>query len=375
MAYSTSGDGTISYKGNKIFDPIEDIQGDDRFLERISDRQYQLHEQEHWSHLSNVNHHIYQATVEYFNELGSKYTLLPLTTRLISSPGAVFGSETIDYTEETSPITLEWFDMEKTAFLSESSQVYLELALAQQGVDQVHSIYNSFRKEEADNTHLSEFHHIEYEGQIGQERNEEIVEELLVKILDRLLDEGRSDLKQFLGHDEIVELEELRDDPVRRVTFDEALSLLREDTGDKKYEEFTEAHFSDWEEVRLTELFDGKIVAVQEYPLLEVPFYHAEKDTDGPRVAKNADFIWPGYRETVGTGERVAQLEDVEEKADLFNLPREDYEPYIRARRFDDYERTSGFGVGWERLVQGLLNMPSIISVTHFPRTHTGLKP
>jgi len=378
MPYSTGPDGRIDYGGNKVFEPIEDIESEGRFLTEASSRVEQLKKQNHWAPLTNINHHIYQATVEYFDDIGSKYTLLPLTTRLISSPGAVFGSETLDYTEDTSPITLEWFDTEKTAFLSESSQVYLELALLQGETDQVHSIYNSFRKEAADNTHLSEFHHIEYEGTVDKAQNEEIVEGLIVAILDRLLKRGRSDLEQFLETDDITALEKLRDDPIREVTFEEALQLLYQDTGDEKYEEFTEEHFGDWEEVRLTELLDDKIVKVENYPLLEVPFYHAEAATEGPegtRLAKNSDYIWPHYRETVGTGERVAEIEAVEEKADLFNLPREDYAPYLRARAYDGYKRTSGFGMGWERLVQGILQMPSIISVAHFPRTHTTLQP
>lgn len=376
MPYSAEDAGRIDYVGNEVFDPIRDIQSETRFVDDVPDRVAHLREQGYWEPLANLNHHVYQAATDYFDRLGSRYTLLPLTTRLISSPGAVFGSEALDYTEDTSPITVEWFDLEETAFLSESSQVYLELALTQGDLDHVHSIYNSFRKEEADNTHLAEFHHIEYEGQVDKARNEEIVEELLVSILDRLLTRGREDLATFLDDDAVVDLADLRDDPVRTVTFDRALELLREDTGDERYEAFTEAHFGDWEEVRLTELFDGRIVKVENFPLFEVPFYHAEADNGGgPRVAKNSDFIWPGYRETVGTGERVASHEAVEEKAEVFNLPQEDYDPYIRARSFDSYERTSGFGVGWERLVQGILRMPSIVSVSHFPRVHTSLQP
>lgn len=376
MPYSTQDSGEIRYVGNNIFDPITDIESESQFIEQVNNRTHDLKTQDFWTPLSKVNHHVYQAVVEYFDQLGSQYTLLPLTTRLISSPGAVFGSETVDYTEDTNPIKLEWFDIDETAFLSESSQIYLELALMQDGVDQVHSIYNSFRKEEADNTHLSEFHHIEYEGQVDKSRNEEIVEELLVSILDRLLTQGRDELEHFLDDDSITHLADLRDDPIREVSFAQALELLREDTGDERYEEFTEAHFGDWEEVRLTEILDEKIVKVENFPLLEVPFYHAEADNQGePRVAKNSDFIWPHYRETVGTGERIATVEAMNEKADLFNLPRDDYEPYIRARCSDSYERTSGFGIGWERLVQGILKMPSIVSVSHFPRVHTSLKP
>jgi len=110
-------------------------------------------------------------------------------------------------------------------------------------------------------------------------------------------------------------------------------------------------------------------------PLLEVPFYHAMKDNTKPRVADNTDIIWPGYRETVGSGHRVRSLSELEEKAIIFNLPKEDYEPYLQSRRFSDYKETSGFGVGWERLVQGILEMPFIYSASLFPRIHNTLKP
>lgn len=376
MPFDAKDNGELKYTGNKIFDPIDNISDNDlRFINEVPQRIEDLNKQEFWGDIAKINNIIFNAATDYFDSLGAKYTLLPLTTRLISSPGAVFGSEKIDYTEDTSPITVEWFDEDRNTFLSESSQVYLELALVQQDIDQVYSIYNSFRKEKADFTHLAEFHHIEYEGQVKQDRNEEIVKELIQAILERLLKEGREELKTFLTEDEIKDLEELKKDPIVEITFEEALQLLKEETGDEKYDEFTEKHFGDWQEVKLTEMFDGKIVCIREYPLLEVPFYHAEKEDREHRAAKNSDFIWPGYKETVGTGERVSSMEAVEEKSELFNLPKEDYEPYLRARKFEDYETTSGFGLGWERLLQGLLKMPSIVTTAQFPRVHNSLKP
>lgn len=376
MTFNAKDNGELEYTGNELFEPIDDIERNDRrFIEEVPHRVDQLHDEAYWGDLAKINNLIFNATTEYFDSKGAKYTLLPLTTRLISSPGAVFGSEKIDYTEDTSPITVEWFDRDRNTFLSESSQVYLELALVQQGVDHVYSIYNSFRKEEADFTHLSEFHHIEYEGQVNQERNEEIVKGLITEILDTLLSDGRAELQTFLSEQDIAELEELRKDPFVEITFEEALQLLKEETGDEKYDDFTQKHFGDWEEVKLTEILDDKIVCVKEYPLLEVPFYHAQQEGREHKVAKNSDFIWPGYKETAGTGERVASIESVEEKAEIFNLPREDYKPYIRARKFDDYQTTSGFGVGWERLLQGILKMPSIVSTAQFPRVHDTLKP
>jgi len=50
--------------------------------------------------------------------------------------------------------------------MAESSQFYLELILLIQKSEHVFSVYNSFRKEPSDATHLSEFQHIEYEGKV-----------------------------------------------------------------------------------------------------------------------------------------------------------------------------------------------------------------
>ena len=78
-----------------------------------------------------------------------------------------------------------------------------------------------------------------------------------------------------------------------------------------------------WEEIKLTEIL-GSMVLVKEFPLLEVPFYHALVDDKVPKVADNSDIIWPGYREILGSGHRVRSEKELDEKAEIFNLPRED---------------------------------------------------
>jgi aspartyl/asparaginyl-tRNA synthetase len=191
-----------------------------------------------------------------------------------------------------------------------------------------------------------------------------------------VLTDGREHLSYFLPESEIERLQRIRDNPPKTLTFREALDLLHEETGDEKYLEFTEAHFDDWEEIKLSGMFEDRLLKIVEYPLLEVPFYHAPTtDEEGRDVAINADYIWPNYKETVGSGQRIESVEAVEEKSEVFNLPEEDYKPYLQSRQFDSYETTSGFGVGWERLVQGMLQLPNIASTAHFPRTHESIKP
>jgi len=304
------------------------------------------------------------------------FTALPLTTRMISSPGAVYGKEAINYTTDTCPITLKWFDLPEGAFLSESSQIYLELVLAQKEIDKVYSIYNSFRKERADATHLSEFHHIEFEGKINQIENEKVALNFVRRIIKDLLKKNKENLAYFLSEEKLEELDKFAENilNIPRITFKEFLDLLYKETGDKKYKEFSLKNFGSWEEIKITELLKN-MVLIREFPLLEIPFYHAIIDGKEPKVADNSDFIWPGYRETIGSGHRVRSEKELNEKAEIFNLPREDYEPYLQTRRLKNYKMTSGFGLGWERLLQGLLEMPFIWSACQFPRVDKTLRP
>ncbi len=408
--YVANSDRTISYKGNNVFSPIVDVSKIRPPIAEMEGRVGALKNQERWSHIAAINHRINMVANQYFDEQGAIFTALPLTTRMISSPGAVYGKEAISYTSDTCPITLNWFNLKDRAFLSESSQIYLELALMQKGVDHVYSIYNSFRKEAADATHLSEFHHIEYEGKVSQKQNEQVALGLVGRIVNDLLNKNEKDLAFFLPESRLEELAQMaaQIQNIPRITYQEAQKALLKATGDDKYKRFTmQDCFGSWEEIKLTELFGG-MIAITQFPLLEVPFYHARvdgvqhevenlvvypqyaQDHTGHEhsmkplvlpnkklsfVADNTDIIWPGYRETLGSGHRVRSQQELEEKAKIFQLPRADYEPYLQTRRFKDYVETSGFGLGWERLLQGLLEMPFIWSAAQFPRVDSTLRP
>ncbi|MEK6858291.1 MAG: amino acid--tRNA ligase-related protein [Nanoarchaeota archaeon] len=377
--YKTESNRTISYKGNNLFPPMKDITDlnhKKNINEEMEGRVRQLGKEKMWGHLARINHRINIVSNAYFDSIGALFTALPLTTRMISSPGAVYGKEALKYTSDTSPITLKWFDLKEQAFLSESSQIYLEIALIQEKVNHVYSIYNSFRKERADATHLSEFHHIEYEGKISQSENEKIALGLLGSIIKDLLSFNKEDLSYFLNEEMLHLLRKisLEIQSIPRISLKESLERLYQDTRDSKYKEFTLKNFGVWEEVRLTELMGGPVI-VKEFPLLEVPFYHSQLTEKDALVANNADLIWGGYREILGSGERISSVSELENKSKLFNLPKEDYLPYLETRELPNYVRTSGFGLGWERFIQGILNMPFIWSAAQFPRIDSILKP
>jgi len=248
--------------------------------------------------------------------------------------------------------------------------------MMQKNVNHVYSIYNSFRKEQADATHLSEFHHVEYEGKVSQEENEKIALNLIKEIIKNLLKNNRENLAYFLTEDKLRELDRFAENigDIPKITFKEALDLLYKETEDEKYRDFTLKNFGSWEEVKITEIL-GNMVLIREFPLLEVPFYHSFIKGKEPKVTNNSDIIWPGYRETIGSGNRVRSERELKEKAEIFNLPEEDYRPYLQTRKSKNYKETSGFGLGWERMLQGLLEMPFIWSASQFPRVDQTLKP
>lgn len=368
-------DGTrqLRYFGHEHSAPLKDVYAlrfdDEVRMRRMSD----ITTAPSYQHLHEIDNAVFFAATNFFRKRRAHWCNLPLTTLMISSPGEVYAGKTLDYTTDTLPVDIRWFDHEKRVFLSESSQFYLELRLLVENVDEVFCIYNSFRKEHADFSHLSEFQHIEFEGHVGFEENIKIAQKLLCHIVEEVIRTASNPLSFFLSAYEMDQLaQSIENTSFEVITFKDALKVLLHDTGDNRYKEFSLRHFGAWEEVRLTQILK-KNVWVSEYPLLQIPFYHNEirKDVDGVPLAENADLILHGYREVIGSGTRITCPRQLAEKAKAFNLPPEDYQPYLETRGLEKYKSTSGFGLGWQRLTHWMLKLPAIWHAVHIPRGHT----
>jgi len=363
----------IAYNGNKIFSPIENILSPDViFSEDIfKNRIQEIQTDKRYFHIHKISSQIFFSAVEYFKNIEADWCNLPLTTLMISSPGEIYAGKKLDYTTDTLPVQIDWFNNEKKIFLSESSQFYLELHLLIKNIDKVFCIYNSFRKEKADSFHLSEFQHIEFEGKVNFAENTKVLLGLLNHITNSIVNSCSENLLYFLAEKDIENLVDSFDvKNVTTVTLSDVLNALHRDTKSNDYIEFSLKHFGAWEEVRATEIFNSNLL-ITEYPVLQIPFYHGEFKTNehGVMVAENGDLISRGYREIAGSGVRVASIDALREKAVTFNLPVDDYEPYFKTRTLD-YQKTSGFGIGIQRYIQWLLNIPFIWDASIIPRTH-----
>jgi asparaginyl-tRNA synthetase len=363
-----SGRLRLDYVGNRKFPAAVDALAQRFDIEQLARRVLDLNRDNSWSALLRLHHSVFAATSQYFHGRGACFVPLPLTTRMISSPGAYYDRKQVSYSIDVKPVTLDWFEEKRPIFLSESSQIYLELALAQLEVNEVFSICSSFRNEASDPLHLAEFHHIEYEGRLDHLDMEQVGVGLLAAVARGMVG-CESDLAMFLEPGELRALADFAEKPrVEPVDLVEALDALYRDTKDDRYRQFTlENTLGPAEETRLTEIY-GTAVALRKFPLMEVPFYHARVEASSPATAKNSDILWPGYNEIIGSGERISTLEELREKGRLFEIPEQDYQPYLQTRELPGYRTTSGFGLGWERLVQAMLKMPCIWTAMPFPR-------
>ncbi len=368
--------GLLNYVGNKFQPTIKDV-ASFPFQQHASKQLLdQLVKNKHFYHLHNIDNSVFTASVDYFKSISATWCNLPLTTKMISSPGEVYAGKKLDYTTDALPVRLNWFD-EEAIFLAESSQFYLELRLLIDQVSKVYSIYNSFRKEPADFSHLAEFQHVEFEGKVTFDQNNEILMGLLRSITQHILKYNSEDLAYYLTPEEIKELHTTFDNTnIETISFKDAMGVIYKELGDPKYKKISLKQFGSYEEVVLTRSLNKHCLVV-EFPIEEIPFYHDASFTDkeGKVYARNADLILLGYREVIGAGQRITDINAIRQKAEFFNLPQEDYEPYIEMRNLDSYKTTCGFGMGWQRYTQWLLKMPFIWNMSHIPRGHLTPRP
>jgi asparaginyl-tRNA synthetase len=107
-------------------------------------------------------------------------------------------------------------------------------------------------------------------------------------------------------------------------------------------------------------------ITVTDYPASIKPFYMRVND-DGKTVAA-MDILVPGIGEIVGGSQREERYDVLEARMIEAGITLADYTWYLDLRRYGSVPH-SGFGLGFERLVQLVTGMANIREVIAFPRT------
>ncbi|MGD2004232.1 MAG: asparagine--tRNA ligase, partial [Flavobacteriales bacterium] len=107
-------------------------------------------------------------------------------------------------------------------------------------------------------------------------------------------------------------------------------------------------------------------VVLFDYPASIKAFYMRLND-DGETV-RAMDILFPGIGEIVGGSQREERHDVLKEKVAAVGIPEEELWWYLETRKFGTCVH-SGFGLGFERLVQFCTGMGNIRDVIPFPRT------
>jgi asparaginyl-tRNA synthetase len=169
----------------------------------------------------------------------------------------------------------------------------------------------------------------------------------------------------------IEKLEFVLNNSFERLTYEGALEILKESNHNKKKK--FQYPITGWgmdlqseHERYLVEKHFKKPVILSNYPK-EIKAFYMRQNDDGRTVAA-MDILAPGIGEIVGGSQREERLEKLEQRMKEMKIPVEEMWWYLDTRRYGTVPH-SGFGLGFERMVQFVTGMMNIRDVIAFPRT------
>ena len=259
----------------------------------------------------------------------------------------------------------------RRAGLTVSGQLQAEVyALA---LGRVYTFGPTFRAENSNTSrHLAEFWMLEPEMAFCDlQCNMELAQTLIRDLIGRVLAQCEDDLvlfDRFVAKGLIKKLETVRDADFVHMTYTEAIETLQAAAGKKAFK-FPVAWGIDMQaehERFLCEEVAGRPVIVTNYPREIKPFY-MRLDEGGKTVAA-MDVLVPGIGELVGGSQREERYDILLDRMEATGLDVDEYGWYLDLRRYGSVPH-SGFGLGFERLVQFVTGMSNIRDVIAFPRT------
>lgn len=186
----------------------------------------------------------------------------------------------------------------------------------------------------------------------------------------RLQEEEKGKKAEDRSMELIEKLQFVLENDFERVTYTEAIDILRncKPNKKKKFQYLINEWGADLQsehERFLVEKHFKKPVILIDYPKDIKAFYMKQND-DGKTVAA-MDILFPGIGEIIGGSEREADLEKLSSRMKEMDIPAEEMDWYLDTRRFGSAPH-AGFGLGFERLLLFVTGMTNIRDVIPFPR-------
>lgn len=339
-----------------------------------------------------VRHALAFAVHQFFNEKGFVYMHTPIITASdAEGAGEMFRVTTLPFDQtprnEDGTVNFREDFFGRATNLTVSGQLEGELGATAFG--EIYTFGPTFRAENSNTArHLAEFWMIEPEMAFYDlEDNMNLAEEFIKYIIRYAMEKNREDLEflsQRLAEEEkqlpqdkrselglIEKLEFVLNNDFERLTYTEAIDILRESNHNKKKK--FQYPITGWgmdlqseHERYLVEKHFKKPVILSNYPK-EIKAFYMRQNEDGKTVAA-MDILAPGIGEIVGGSQREERQERLEARMKEMQIPAEELWWYLDTRRFGTVPH-AGFGLGFERMVQFVTGMTNIRDVIAFPRT------
>ncbi len=335
------------------------------------------------------------AVHQFFQERGFVYLHTPVITASdAEGAGETFRVTTLDPVKpplnEHGEVDFKQDFFGKATNLTVSGQ--LEGELGAMALSDIYTFGPTFRAENSNTTrHLAEFWMIEPEMAFYDlVDNMDLAEALLKYVISyaiahnkediefltqRLLEEEK--LKPQQDRSELSLIDKLQfclDNDFQRLTYTEAIDILKESSHNKKkkFQYLIEGWGTDLQsehERYLVEKHFKKPVILTDYPAEIKAFYmrQNEPDAQGRKTVRAMDILFPGIGEMVGGSQREERLDKLEQRMDEMGIPKDELWWYLDTRRYGACPH-AGFGLGFERLVQFVTGMGNIRDVIPFPR-------
>lgn len=332
------------------------------------------------------------AVHEYFHKKGFFYMHSPIITGSdAEGAGEMFRVTALDGKkpplDENGNIDYKKDFFGKETNLTVSGQ--LEAETYAMALGKVYTFGPTFRAENSNTSrHLAEFWMIEPEVAFNDlDANMDLAEDFIKYVVKYALDNCGDDL-EFLENRLLEEeknkpqnersdmklrekLHFILENNFKRVTYTEAIDILKDSTPNKKkkfkyiIEEWGADLQSEHERYLVEKHFKCPVILF-DYPATIKAFYMRLND-DGKTV-RAMDVLFPGIGEIVGGSQREERYDVLKEKMIAMDIDVEELYWYLDLRKFGTAVH-SGFGLGFERLVQFTTGMGNIRDVIPYPRT------
>ncbi len=332
------------------------------------------------------------AVHSYFQENGFYYMHAPIITGSdAEGAGEMFRVSTLDAKkpplDDAGEVDYSEDFFGKETNLTVSGQ--LEAETYAMGLGKVYTFGPTFRAENSNTSrHLAEFWMIEPEMAFYDlDANMDLAEDFIKYIIQYVLDHCQDDLefleKRLLDEEktkpqnersEMALIEKLKfvvENNFKRVSYTEAIDILKNSKPNKKKKfqfpinEWGADLQSEHERFLVEKHFKCPVILF-DYPA-DIKAFYMRLNEDGKTV-RAMDVLFPGIGEIVGGSQREERLDVLEQKIKELDIDAKELWWYLDLRKFGTAVH-SGFGLGFERMVQFATGMGNIRDVIPYPRT------